>query len=89
MGGESREEADEGGRRWTRGARRRTIESVEFAASQGGRWEFWGNKVAAGLHAKHECDESLPPREPDLLIRSTSPRPRNAGFKTQSIASFN
>lgn len=86
MGGESREEADEGGRRWTRGARRRTIESVELAASQGGRWEFWGNKAAVGLHAKHESDESLPPWEPDLL---TSPRPRNAGFKTQSIASFN
>lgn len=75
-----------GGRRWTRGARRRTIESVELAASQGRRWEFWGNKVAAGLHAKHESDESLPSREPDLL---TSPRPRNAGFQTQSIASFN
>lgn len=86
MGGESREEADEGGRRWTRGARRRMIESVELAVSQGERWEFWGNKVAAGLHAKHESDESLLPQEPDLL---TSSGPRNAGFKTQSIASFN
>lgn len=80
MGGESREEADEGGRRWMRGACRRTIETVEFAASQGGRWEFWGYKAAAGLHAKHESDESLPPREPDLLTSPTNPRPRNAGF---------